>query len=383
VLSVVICLVATLVVAAAPAQATATAGPNATIGGHLLARAGIVVDGPALPPIHAKAWLVADADTGEVLAAYRAHRRLRPASTLKTLTAITLLPRLDPHQVYRARYADAVVDGSRVGIVPGATYTVDDLFYGMFLPSGNDAAHALARLGGGVRHTVTLMQDMADHLQALDTHVVNPHGLDAPGQVTSAYDLALFARAGLERADFRRYCSTVTYEFPGVRPKKHPNGKRGSYPIYNQNPMLVDGFRGAIGVKTGYTTLAGRTFVGAAQRGGRTLLVSLLGIRDSSAADAEALLTWGFRNRDQISPVGRLVDPADASGAVQGHPPSGSALPQASGLVTSTPRTWRGIGTWVLVGVAALLVGLALRRRAVARRRERARAQRTQRSLRH
>ena len=367
----------------APAQAADRFGdPNATIGGPLLADPGVAVRGPALPPIHAKAWLVADVDTGDVLAAYHAHWRLRPASTLKTLTAVMLLPRLQPSTVYRAQYADAVVDGSLVGLVPGATYTVNDLFYGLFLPSGNDAAHALAELSGGVRHTVTLMQDEADHLQADDTHVVNPHGLDAPGQVTSAYDLALFARAGLARPDFRRYCSTITYAFPGRKPKK-PGAKRGTYQIYNQNPMLVDGFNGAIGVKTGYTTLAGRTFVGAATRHGDTLVATLLGIRDSSAADAEALLSWGFRNGDRIRPVGQLVDPEGVTGATLGHPASAPVQPQISGVTAQAPHTLVDAGKWVLVVLLALAGTLWVRRRLTMRRRERARAQRQQRVLRH
>ncbi len=355
-----------------------------TVGGSALASQQVVVDGPPPPTVHAKAWLVADADTGEVLAAYRAHRQLRPASTLKTLTADTLLPRLDPQAMYRARYSDAVAQGSRVGLVPGARYTVDQLFYGMFLPSGNDAAHALADAAGGVPKTITLMRAEAQHLQADDTHVVNPSGLDAPGQVTSVYDLALFARAGLARSDFRHYCSTITYAFPGRRAKQ-PGKPRKTYQIYNQNPMLVDGFAGAIGVKTGYTTLAGRTFVGAAERGGHTMLVTLMGIRDSSAADAESLLTWAFREHSKVTPVGTLVAPLPSGGDDLRQVSGGGDEPQASGGVVTSSRALGLLHTslWPLAVLGLLVLAVVLRRRQVSRRRTRAALERRQRALRH
>ena len=126
--------------AGAPAAAADDSDP--------LAAPGVVVHGAAAPPtVLAKAWVVVDAETGDVLAAKNAHLRLPPASTLKTLTAITLLPRLSPDDEYRVQWADAHVAGSAVGLVPGSRYTVDELFYGLMLPSGNDAARALARAG--------------------------------------------------------------------------------------------------------------------------------------------------------------------------------------------------------------------------------------------
>jgi D-alanyl-D-alanine carboxypeptidase (penicillin-binding protein 5/6) len=354
------------------------------IGGPALASDSVVVDGPAPPVIHAQAWIVADADTGEVLAAYRAHRRLRPASTLKTLTAVTLLPKLDKSMEYRATYADAVAEGSRVGLVPGLPYTVDQLFYGLFLPSGNDAAHALANAAGGMAHTVDLMQAEAAHLQANDTHVVNASGLDAPGQLTSVYDLALFARAGLTRSDFRHYCSTVTVAFPGRR-SKHPGKPRQTYQIYNQNPMLYDGFEGAIGVKTGYTTMAGRTFVGAAERNGHTLVTALMGIRDTSATDAEHLLSWGFRHRGQLTAVGTLVPPlpvgADDVRVVGG---AGTQPVTASMAGSTVPFHLPSGLVWPALVIVAIVAAVALRRRHVVRRRaQRTDWKRRDRALRH
>ena len=107
-----------------------------------------MVDAPGsapLPKIGAASYLLADLTTGEVLAAKDPHGRLRPASTLKILTALTLLPELDPAAVYTAQWEDANAEGSRAGLVPDATYTVHNLFQALFLVSGNDAASALAQ----------------------------------------------------------------------------------------------------------------------------------------------------------------------------------------------------------------------------------------------
>src|SRR3954452_17574963 len=190
---------ALLALLAAPASAAARSEP---IGGPLLGTHGVVMQrlagAPALPRgLTASSWLVADADTGEVLAARAPHVRHRPASTLKVLTAVTLLPRLAPDQLVRTSYDDAAVDGSKVGLVPGMRYSVDTLFASMLVVSANDAAGALAEAAGGMRRTVSLMNAEARRLQAFDTHARTPSGLDADGEMTSAYDLALIAREGL------------------------------------------------------------------------------------------------------------------------------------------------------------------------------------------
>src|SRR3954471_2766439 len=172
---------ALLALLAAPASAAARREP---IGGPLLGTHGVVVQqlpgAPALPRgLSASSWLVADADTGEVLAARAPHAQHLPASTLKVLTAVTLLPRLDPSTLVRATYDDAVVDGSKVGLVPGMRYSVDTLFASMLVVSANDAAGALAEAAGGVRTTVEAMNATARHLQAYDTRARTPSGLDA------------------------------------------------------------------------------------------------------------------------------------------------------------------------------------------------------------
>ena len=257
-----------------------------------------------MPKVKARTWVLADATTGEVLASKKAHKLRRPASTIKTLTALTLLPELDPQATWIGTAKAQNTYGSKVGIRQGREYTVDQLFYGLMLPSGNDAAIALAQANSSVNKTVEQMNDVAQGLQAYNTTAVNTSGLDAPGQFSTAYDLTLIARAALEREDFRRYATSKSAEFPNPRKKR-----KKPITIYNQNDLVMDDYRGAVGVKTGYTSKAGRTFIGAAERDGRTLIVTLMGIREPSDEAARKLLNWGFKNRDRIVPIGELVAP--------------------------------------------------------------------------
>jgi D-alanyl-D-alanine carboxypeptidase (penicillin-binding protein 5/6) len=290
---------------AVAAPAVAAAPEPQPVGGPQLTGTGTIVHrlagAPALPGgITASAWLVADADTGEVLAARGPHERYLPASTLKTLTAVTLIPELDPDQLVEATYDAAAVDGSKVGIVPGKKYTVDKLMTAMLVVSGNDAANALAHAAGGMKRTTALMNAKARYLHAYDTVARTPSGLDAPGESTSAYDLALIARAGLAMPEFRRYVATVRDTMPA------PHGKH--FEIYTHNRLLTT-YRGDIGIKNGYTVAAGATYVGAATRNGHTLIVTLLHAQPYFWNEAASLLTWGFRARGHVLPVGRLVEP--------------------------------------------------------------------------
>jgi serine-type D-Ala-D-Ala carboxypeptidase (penicillin-binding protein 5/6) len=355
-----------VLVLAGPAAAAApgTQGVRTgAVGGDFLASTGIVNsnDETPVPAVGAASWLVADATTGTVLAAKDAHGRFLPASTLKTLTALTLLPRLDKTQVYVGRAQDIQVEGTKVGIVAGLPYTVDQLFYGLFLASGNDAASALANAAGGWAPTVQGMNQVAVELQADDTHAVNPSGLDAKGQVTSAYDLALFARAGLMRPDFRTYTSTHTYQFPGKASTSNP-AVRSTYQIQNQNRLLMHGYAGMVGVKTGYTTLAGRTYVGAAERGGHLLVVTLMKVAGPTEIAAHKLLDWGFANVGKRG-VGELVPPLSLVSPSPTPSATTSTRPVAAGLAAGSSGGGSALRfpLWLVTGVAgALAVGIAM-----------------------
>lgn len=338
--------------------ASLPASAATTVGGPLLATHGVAVQASKatrpLPRLSAASFVLADATTGEILAARNPHGRLRPASTLKTLTAVTLLPLLDPSTEYTATWDDANVEGSKVGVVPKGTYTVRNLFEGMFLISGNDAANALANAAGGVPRTVELMNAKAKELGALDTHVVNPSGLDADGQYTSAYDLALFAREGLARDDFRTYAGTVHSTFPG---KPVPPGhRRPTFQIWTQNKLLMN-YHGAIGTKTGWTTLARGTFSGAATRNGRTLIATVMHTGPRAWKESAALLDWGFANAATVTPVGTLEQPkVVAQAAPAAHRPPLAATPRQAGHAAGVP-----LWAWPLLAAVGALAAMRTR----------------------
>ncbi|WP_431948930.1 D-alanyl-D-alanine carboxypeptidase [Actinacidiphila sp. bgisy167] len=364
---------------AKPSSPSATPTPPARmsrIGGDRLGQPGTQVSllpgAPALPGnITSRSWIVSDAETGQVLAAHNAHWKLAPASTLKMLFADTLLPKLDPSRTYKVRPSD--LDGvgagsSVVGVKENLTYTVRDLWLGVFLQSGNDAVHVLSAMNGGVDATVLEMQRKAAELQAEDTTVISPDGYDMPGQVSSAYDLTLFARSGLQNADFREYCSTVRAKFPGkwktVKGKKGEKAakKRETFEIQNTNRLLtgdydIPTYNGIAGVKNGYTSKAGNTFTGVAQRGDRTLLVTVMhpGAGHNMAyKEAAKLFDWGFEAEGVVTPVGTLVPPKSAvvSSPAPSASPSASSGKTARRHVAAPASSGGGGGAWTAAALA-------------------------------
>ncbi|WP_328923917.1 D-alanyl-D-alanine carboxypeptidase [Streptomyces sp. NBC_00190] len=327
-------------------------------GTHVRARPGA----PALPDdVSALSWLVADVRTGEVLAAHEAHRRLPPASTLKTLFALTALPRLPAssrHTVTEAEL-DEVPDGSStVGVSADHTYRAADLWRGVFLSSGNDAVHVLAEMNGGWDVTAAQMQAKARALGARDTTVVSPDGYDADGQVSSAYDLAVFGRTGLADPAFAAYAATADARFPGGT---HSDGTpTWTFGIENTNRLVTgeDGvgrYPGIVGVKNGYTSQAGYTLIAAARRGGRTLLVTVMnpqrGGGNAVYEEAWSLLDWGFAAAGHVDPVGSLAPPASP-----GTPRTVSAPVRATAPERPRTSTHR---TYVVSAVFLAAAGLA------------------------
>ncbi|MFD5626167.1 MULTISPECIES: D-alanyl-D-alanine carboxypeptidase family protein [unclassified Streptomyces] len=335
-----------------PSKSATPPAKMSTVGGEQLGRAGTQVNlgtgAPVLPKnISARSWIVSDAESGEVLAAHNAHWRLPPASTLKMLFADTLLPmfpKTTKHKVVPSDLAGIGSGSSMVGIKEDETYSVHDLWLGVFLRSGNDAVHVLSAMNKGVDKTVEDMQAHAEELQALDTHVVSPDGYDASGQVSSAYDLTLFARSGLQKKDFREYASTVSAKFPGAT-TKNSKGKtsRGTFEIQNTNRLLtgdsdISQYQGIAGVKNGNTTNAGATFTGVAERDGRVLLVTVMKPekKDHNEVykEAAALLDWGFKAAGKVEPVGELVAPRGAESSAQ---PGANASTPAPGDASTKP----------------------------------------------
>jgi serine-type D-Ala-D-Ala carboxypeptidase (penicillin-binding protein 5/6) len=289
-----------------PPSSVPTTPADGPIGGPEMGSTGIVVTGgagvPPVPDITASSWVIADADTGEILAAKDPHGLYRPASTLKTLTAVTLIPRLDPCAIYVAKNADLHAECTCAGVVDGVAYRVKMLLTGMLVVSGNDAADTLAGAYGGIGKTVAAMNAEAKYLKAYDTTAGTPSGLDTPTERSSAYDLALIARAGLAMPDFRGYVGTRHAQFT------LPKG--GTQTLITHDKLLAN-YNGAIGIKNGYTLAAQATYIGAATRGGHTIIATLMHSTVGTAVwhEAAALMDWGFAAEGKATPVGQLVDP--------------------------------------------------------------------------
>ncbi|MEY8017227.1 D-alanyl-D-alanine carboxypeptidase family protein [Mycobacterium servetii] len=244
-----------------------------------------IPDGPA------QTWIVADLDSGEVLAGRDQDVQHPPASTIKVLLALVALDQVSLDSTVVADAADADVECSCVGIKPGRSYTARQLLDAILLVSGNDAANTLAHLMGGADATVAAMNAKAASLGATSTHASTPSGLDGPGGsgATTAHDLAVIFRAALANPVFAQITAEPSAMFPG---------DHGERPIVNRDELLQR-YPGAIGGKTGFTNAARKTFVGAAARGGRRLVIAMMyGLVHEGGPtywdQAANLLDWGF-----------------------------------------------------------------------------------------
>ncbi|MCE5289114.1 MAG: serine hydrolase [Nocardiaceae bacterium] len=302
--------------------------PHDPIGGPLLGRCGIITPAgsPPLPEtIGAASWVVADLDTGEVLAAKDPHGRYRPASTLKILLALVALRELDLSTVITGTDEDANMDGSRVGIGQGGRYSNNELMQALLMVSGNDAANALAREMGGTEKTIEKMNAAARELGAMDTRAATVCGLDGPGMSISSYDLAVFFREAMRNSDFARLVRTEQAQFPGF-PGPPGEPPLPAFAMANDNQLLYN-YPGAIGGKTGFTDDAHHTYVGAAERFGRRLVVTILD------ADATFLRPWeqGARLLDYGFGIkGTNVGSLDGKADVAAAEVSAAAVPAAT-----------------------------------------------------
>ncbi|WP_051471177.1 D-alanyl-D-alanine carboxypeptidase family protein [Patulibacter minatonensis] len=242
-----------------------------------------------------RAGLVADLDTGRVLWAKKANRSLPIASVTKLMTALVVNGHSKPTERVRISRKAYAAQGSRVGLLPlYKKVQLETMLYGLLLPSGNDAAVALAEhVGGSVERFVSMMNSQADALGLSCTTFDSPSGFeetirqrDAKNR-SCASDLAVLGKAVLDQPRLARIVATNQ----AIRP--FPIKGRRIF-LQNHNPLLKDHYAGTIGLKTGYTNAAGKTFVGAAQRGGHRLVVVLLDTPDIGR-QAEALLNRGFR----------------------------------------------------------------------------------------
>ncbi|MGI8825585.1 MAG: serine hydrolase [Chloroflexota bacterium] len=240
------------------------------------------------PPILARAAILEDMETGRVLYAKNVNERLPMASTTKITTAVLALEHARPSDLVRVSRRAASIGESTMALQAGEKVTVLQLLYGLMLNSGNDAAVALAKdAAGTVEKFVRQMNDLARRLGMRDTHYVTPHGLDAPGHYTSAWDLATIARYAMRDAVFRRIVATSSYH---IWPTKH-----------NQDHWLASVNRvmfwypGVDGIKPGDTDDAGLCQVVSVERDGRELLAVLLNT-PTLVVDIRNLLNFGLND---------------------------------------------------------------------------------------
>lgn len=248
------------------------------------------------PAVVAHAAFLFDADTGVILYSKDADQELPQASCTKIMTAMVAVEHGNLDQVITVGAdARALVnpDSSYMGLSVGEKLTLRDLLYGLLLPSGNDAAVAIADgISGSVPAFVVLMNQKAAQLGLTRTHFENPHGLDAPGHYTTARDLAVLAADAMRVPIIEQMTSTRVYNIPATATHK-------AYHLMTGNDLLTGSraaYPGAIGVKPGYTGPAGYTMAFAAIRSGHLLVGSVL--HDPSwqvrIVDMHTLLDWGF-----------------------------------------------------------------------------------------
>ncbi len=242
---------------------------------------------PGAPAVKAKAWILIDPRDGAVLAAKASERRLPIASATKLMTAHLALRELKPARRLVAPAYDALPVESKVGLRPGEKMTVKDLLYGLIVESGNDAAVTLARgVSGSVPAFVNAMNQQASSLGLANTSFTNPIGLDAPGNFSSAADLAELAGRLLSNRLFARIADTEAVVLrSGDQPRRFTSRNK----LLARDPSID-------GVKTGHTMGAGWVLVGSATRAGTQLISVVLGAKSEGARDAETLklLNYGF-----------------------------------------------------------------------------------------
>jgi serine-type D-Ala-D-Ala carboxypeptidase (penicillin-binding protein 5/6) len=249
-----------------------------------LALAAVPASHAATPRPGARAWLVENAATGEVLTAHAAATRLPIASITKLMTVLVTLEHAGLDDVVTVSRRTSQVGESTINLRPGERITVSELIEAALIQSANDAAWALAEHvgGGSVPRFVELMNAKARALGLANTHFENPSGLDAEGHYSSARDVTKLALVAMRKPFVRRTVRLRT-------------GIAAGRPLATWNDLLGR-FPGLIGVKTGHTALAGWSQVAAAHGRGITIYATLLGspTREQRNADLGDLLVWGL-----------------------------------------------------------------------------------------
>lgn len=257
---------------------------------------------PQPPAIDAGAWVLMDYTTGQILTANNEHQQRNPASLTKLMTGYVVDRAIDSHRISRddvvtvgrdawAKDNPVFVGSSLMFLKEGDRVTVHDLSRGLIVDSGNDACVALADyIAGGQPQFVAMMNRYVQKLNLQDTHFETVHGLDAPGQHSSAYDLAVLSRAIIHgEPEFYHMYSEKSLTWNGITQ-------------HNRNGLLWDKTLNVDGLKTGHTSGAGYNLIASAVDGQRRLIAVVMGAESPKGREEQArkLLHWGQQNFDTV-----------------------------------------------------------------------------------
>lgn len=238
--------------------------------------------------VSAESAILIEAKSGRVLYEKNAHERRGIASTTKILTALVTLENSLLEQRVRVTEKTVGIEGSSIYLHKGEVLTMEDLLYAMLLESANDAAATIAlEVGGSIEGFADMMNAKVSKMGLSDSSFANPHGLDADGHYSTAYDLALITAEALKNESFRRIVSTYRKVIENTE-------ENTSRLLLNHNKLLKT-YDGAVGVKTGFTKRCGRCLVSAAKRDGLILIAVTLNAPDDWN-DHKRMLDFGFSN---------------------------------------------------------------------------------------
>lgn len=258
--------------------------------------------------IDAGASILVNAETNEIIHASNETKKMYPASCTKIMTALLALENCSLNDIVTMQdsdFTDVNNGASNAGLRPGEQITVENLLYCLMLPSGNEAANALARtIGGSIEQFADMMNSRAKELGCVNTHFVNPHGLHNENHYTCAYDLYLIARQAMQNETFAAVVNTAQKKLPATN-------KNSERVIYTTNALILRSsspvyYDNCYGIKTGHTTPAGYCFVSYAQKDGYTYYSVVLGAKAGeeyagSFTETKRLFEWAFDNFNMIN----------------------------------------------------------------------------------
>ncbi len=245
------------------------------------------------PQVSAKAAVLIEANSGDLVFEKNADMRLPMASTTKIMTALVALENIPDDREVEINGNAVGVEGSSVYLKAGEKLSFRDLLYSLMLASANDAAAAIAyECAGGIEEFAALMNEKARELGLENTHFTNPHGLDHEEHYTTARDLATLTRHAMQNERFKAAVSTLTYQL-------EREASEGVCLVVNHNKLLRT-YEGAVGVKTGFTKRSGRCLVSAAERDGVRLIAVTIDA-PSDWEDHKRLLDFGFASYENVT----------------------------------------------------------------------------------